>query len=100
MVSADAAEVFLVPARTSWAATPGSGDVLAGVLGALAAANPDVPMIALGAMVHAQATAHMHAPCDALQLAEHLLGPIAVSLDYCQGHGFGLYHHQFGCDRP
>lgn len=50
--------VIEVSAATGWLATAGTGDVLAGVLGALLAANPDVPLAevaAAGAWLHGYA---------------------------------------------
>ncbi|WP_243224910.1 ADP/ATP-dependent (S)-NAD(P)H-hydrate dehydratase [Microbacterium sp. CIAB417] len=50
--------VIELPTAPGWLATAGSGDVLAGVLGAVIAANPDAPLApaaAAGAWLHARA---------------------------------------------
>ena len=50
--------VIAVEAGTGWMATAGTGDVLAGILGALIAANPDAPIAetaAAGAWLHGHA---------------------------------------------
>jgi hydroxyethylthiazole kinase-like uncharacterized protein yjeF len=50
--------VIAVEAGTTWLSTAGTGDVLAGVLGAVAAANPDAPLAeaaAAGAWLHGHA---------------------------------------------
>ncbi|WP_369831021.1 NAD(P)H-hydrate epimerase [Corynebacterium sp. 13CS0277] len=77
IVSEGHAPAYVITAPTSWAATPGSGDVLSGVVGALLAASPQAAAVALAAYAHAQATADVHAPIDALHLAEHLTPAIA-----------------------
>ncbi|MGH3851923.1 MAG: NAD(P)H-hydrate dehydratase [Pseudonocardiaceae bacterium] len=53
IVAAPDGLVLVNPARSSWPATAGSGDVLTGVLGALLAAGLE-PVIAAAAAVHAQ----------------------------------------------
>jgi len=79
-----------LPAASAWLATAGTGDVLAGVVGAVvaaAAARGDVdaealgPLAATGSWLHAQAGARAVAaaeggPVTALDVAEHL--PAAV----------------------
>ncbi|MGH3772053.1 MAG: NAD(P)H-hydrate dehydratase [Pseudonocardiaceae bacterium] len=53
IVAAPDGLVLVNPARSSWPATAGSGDVLTGVLGALLAAGVE-PVLAAAAAVHAQ----------------------------------------------
>jgi NAD(P)H-hydrate repair Nnr-like enzyme with NAD(P)H-hydrate dehydratase domain len=51
-------EVVAVEESTGWLATAGTGDVLAGVIGAFAAANPEAPLrdaAAAAAWVHGRA---------------------------------------------
>lgn len=81
-------QVFHVVAPTSFAATPGSGDVLAGAVGAVMATvrapepdEDDLSMcwaVANAAFAHALAAASYGAPCDALQIAEALPAVIAA----------------------
>ncbi|WP_341975244.1 NAD(P)H-hydrate dehydratase [Microbacterium sp. LTA6] len=87
IASADAA-IITVEAGTGWLAAAGTGDVLAGILGALIAANPDAPLAetaAAGAWLHghagrlaagATAGAHGH-PIVAMDVAEALPSAIA-----------------------
>ena len=76
-------EVWQTPAASPWLATAGSGDVLAGVLGALIASNFDqiqagtlrLPEVALAAaMLHAEAGAKAAkvGPIAALDIAEEI----------------------------
>ncbi|MGH3829856.1 MAG: NAD(P)H-hydrate dehydratase, partial [Pseudonocardiaceae bacterium] len=53
IVAAPDGLVLVNPARSSWPATAGSGDVLTGMLGALLAAGLE-PVMAAAAAVHAQ----------------------------------------------
>lgn len=58
LVAAPDGAVLVVEAGTGWLATAGTGDVLAGVLGAVLAANPDAPLseaAAAGAWLHGHA---------------------------------------------
>lgn len=58
LVASPHADVIAVDAGTGWLATAGTGDVLAGVLGAVLAANPGRPIAevaAAGAWVHGHA---------------------------------------------
>ncbi|MEU4016281.1 NAD(P)H-hydrate dehydratase [Microbacterium sp. NPDC028030] len=58
LIAAPDAEVIAVEAGTGWLATAGTGDVLAGVLGAVTAANPGAPfaeVAAAGAWLHGHA---------------------------------------------
>ncbi len=58
LVAAPAGGVVEVAAGTGWLAVAGTGDVLAGILGALIAANPDAPLAevaASGAWLHGRA---------------------------------------------
>jgi ADP-dependent NAD(P)H-hydrate dehydratase / NAD(P)H-hydrate epimerase len=52
IIAAPDGQVLVNPARSSWPATAGSGDVLTGLLGALLAARLE-PLTAAGAAVHA-----------------------------------------------
>ncbi|MBN9644045.1 NAD(P)H-hydrate epimerase [Corynebacterium mendelii] len=68
-VVATAAEAFLVDAECSWAATPGSGDVLAGMIGAAIAHRAEPMSVALAAKLHAQASKSLRGPAPAGDLA-------------------------------
>jgi hydroxyethylthiazole kinase-like uncharacterized protein yjeF len=75
IVAAPDGRVLVNPARSSWPATAGSGDVLTGVLGALLATGLE-PATAAGAAVHAQefaaaiaARGGAPAPASAIQAA-------------------------------
>jgi len=60
VIAAPDGEVVSTASAPAWLATAGSGDVLAGVLGALAAANPQEPLArvaAAGAWLHGYAAA-------------------------------------------
>lgn len=60
LVATPAGEVLVTAAAPGWLATAGAGDVLAGVLGAVAAANPARPLheiAATGAWLHGHAAA-------------------------------------------
>ena len=76
--------VYLNPARQSWAATAGSGDVLSGMIGArLAAGLPTAEAAAAGAFVHARAAALSAAdpgPGDAPTSASRIVGHIRAAL--------------------
>lgn len=56
-VVTDGQQVYLVEAGASWAATPGSGDVLAGVVGKAIAWRPEVGVVASASRLHALACA-------------------------------------------
>ena len=68
---------LIIPSQSSWAATPGSGDVLSGVLGAVVAAQPRVESVAVAAYAHALAASSFDAPCDARQLADAISPAVA-----------------------
>jgi hydroxyethylthiazole kinase-like uncharacterized protein yjeF len=80
IIAAPDGQVLVNPARSSWPATAGSGDVLTGVLGALLAAGRQ-PATAAAAAVHAQefaaaiaagggrSSAGAPAPASAIQVA-------------------------------
>src|SRR5690606_7052986 len=87
LVADPSGQVLGVASRTSWLATAGTGDVLAGILGALIAANPDAPLhqvAAAGAWLHAEAAARAAGvterspghPIVALDVAEALPGVV------------------------
>ncbi|ALJ21248.1 ADP-dependent NAD(P)H-hydrate dehydratase [Microbacterium sp. No. 7] len=78
VVASPDGRVRTVTAPTSWLATAGTGDVLAGVLGALVAAGGDLPgAAATAAWIHGRAGAAASAargggPLVALEVAEHV----------------------------
>lgn len=92
-------EVWTVEAPSGWAATAGSGDVLAGVLGTVLAANRDdedkVAVVAAGVMAHAYAagiasrvvdlaghrTGSLGQPITATQIARALPAAVGALLD-------------------
>lgn len=73
--------VIEVSAGTGWLATAGTGDVLAGILGALLAANPAAPIAEVGA---AGAWLHGYAGRLAAGAAEGYPGHPIVALDVAQ----------------
>ena len=87
LVAEPGGAVISVTSAPSWLATAGAGDVLAGVLGALIAANPDAPaaeVAAAGAWLHGYAAtlasasggARQGRPIVALDVAEALSAAI------------------------
>jgi hydroxyethylthiazole kinase-like uncharacterized protein yjeF len=78
IVAAADGRVLVNPARSSWPATAGSGDVLTGVLGALLAAGLE-PATAAAAAVHAQelaaAIAATGSPAAAFSGQNAVIGP-------------------------
>lgn len=70
--------VLRVRSRTHWLATAGTGDVLAGIIGALVAANPDAP---LGACAAGGAWLHGRAAEVAAGVDEGVPGHPIVALD-------------------
>lgn len=76
------AEVVLGPANP-WLATAGTGDVLGGILGALAAARPDAPAIELAASavwIHSAAADRFAGPILARDLAAAVSSVVAEVL--------------------
>ena len=72
VAAADGDTVYVNPTATPWLATAGSGDVLAGLCGALVAAGLDeVDAGAVGAYLHAAAAnlAAAEGPVTAMQVA-------------------------------
>ena len=84
-VVANENRVIQLPSATSWLATAGTGDVLAGILGALIALNHEVVnkenLIELGATasyIHAQSAAHSSkGPIDAGKLIDYISKEVA-----------------------
>ncbi|MDQ3824855.1 MAG: NAD(P)H-hydrate dehydratase, partial [Actinomycetota bacterium] len=78
IVAAPDGRVLANPARSSWPATAGSGDVLTGVIGALLAAGLD-PATAAAAATHAQELAATLAaaapPAGAFWMQNPVIGP-------------------------
>lgn len=68
-VVSDGTEHVIVPASASWAATPGSGDVLSGIIGALIAAQPSLNAVVQAVRAHADAAAKLGRPGTALEIA-------------------------------
>ncbi len=79
-VVSDGQESILIDAGSSWAATPGSGDVLAGIIGARVARDgmDDVLLLAQSVQVHAVAawlasrTPYGHAQTSASEIASNV----------------------------
>ncbi|MDU0478745.1 NAD(P)H-hydrate epimerase [Staphylococcus chromogenes] len=65
-------ELYLIEAGSSWAATPGSGDVLAGVIGAAIAWEPSAEMVANAVRMHADAATLCGGPVPASDIARAL----------------------------
>ncbi|AKK02355.1 bifunctional ADP-dependent NAD(P)H-hydrate dehydratase/NAD(P)H-hydrate epimerase [Corynebacterium epidermidicanis] len=65
-------ELYLIEAGSSWAATPGSGDVLSGIIGAAIAAEPTARMVANAVRMHANAAALCGGPVPAGDIARAL----------------------------
>ncbi|AZA14263.1 NAD(P)H-hydrate epimerase [Corynebacterium choanae] len=68
-VVATSAEAFVIDAESSWAATPGSGDVLSGIIGAAVAHRAEPLSVALAAKLHAEAARSLQGPAPASDLA-------------------------------
>lgn len=71
-VITDGKQIYLVEAGTSWAATPGSGDVLAGVVGKAIAWRPGIEAVASASRLHALTTAVPGGPVTAGDIARAL----------------------------
>ncbi len=80
-VAAPNIELIVLPVATGWLATAGTGDVLAGIVGALAAANPQAPLQEVAA-----AAAHLHASAGAVAAgaADGAVGHPIVALDVAE----------------
>ena len=84
-VVANENRVIQLPSATSWLATAGTGDVLAGILGALLALNHEkvnkdnlVELGATASYIHAQSAAHSSkGPIDAGKLIDHISKEVA-----------------------
>lgn len=61
-VITDGTEIYLVEAGSSWAATPGSGDVLAGIIGKAVAWEASISAVASAARLHALAAGWGNTP--------------------------------------
>ncbi|MDY6050415.1 MAG: NAD(P)H-hydrate epimerase [Corynebacterium sp.] len=85
VIAREGEPVWLIPAEASWAATPGSGDVLSGILGALLAWNPTpLWVLAMGALAHSRAADRRGVPIGAQQIADELSEVIAAALSVPQ----------------
>lgn len=80
-VAAPGEEVIALPQSTPWLATAGTGDVLAGILGALIAANPGRPLNDVGA---AAANLHDVAARNAAGCTGGAVGHPIVALDVAE----------------
>lgn len=78
LVAAPDGTTLAIEAGTGWLATAGTGDVLAGVLGAVIAANPDAPLAEIAA---AGAWVHGHAARIAADVTAGSPGHPIVALD-------------------
>lgn len=86
--------IISVDAGHSWSATPGSGDVLAGVLGAWLARMPENPARACEIAVHicqsaaylAAQTPYGPAPVPALKIAQQVQAATALLISPPQGY--------------
>ncbi|MCK7637570.1 bifunctional ADP-dependent NAD(P)H-hydrate dehydratase/NAD(P)H-hydrate epimerase [Corynebacterium pygosceleis] len=74
-------ECLLVDAGCSWAATPGSGDVLTGITGAAIAHRPDPGMVALAAKIHAEAALACGGPVPSGDIAEAVRGVVRKAVN-------------------
>lgn len=81
LVAAPDGAVFAVAAGTGWLATAGTGDVLAGVLGAVMAANPASPVAEVAA---AGAWLHGHAARIAAEVLDGGSGHPIVAMDVAE----------------
>lgn len=86
-VITDGEEIYLVEAGSSWAATPGSGDVLAGVVGKAIAWRPTIESVAAAARLHALAAGWENMPVLASDIAR-ALPKVRTTI-----HSHGLAHH-------
>lgn len=88
-VVTDGELIYLVEAGTSWAATPGSGDVLAGIIGKAVAWEPSVEMVASAVRVHALASGSSGGPMLAGEIAHAVSGVVTT----INNHGFAHHHN-------
>lgn len=86
-VITDGAEVYLVRAESSWAATAGSGDVLAGVIGKAIAWRASISAVATAARLHALAAA------DGPLVAGDIARALPRVRTTIHTHGLAHYHH-------
>ncbi|MCX7541536.1 bifunctional ADP-dependent NAD(P)H-hydrate dehydratase/NAD(P)H-hydrate epimerase [Corynebacterium sp. P5848] len=80
-VVATAEKCFLVDAGCSWAATPGSGDVLSGIIGAAIAHRADPEMVALAAKVHGEAARACGGPVPSSDIAAAVRGVVRMAVN-------------------
>ncbi|MEJ6013465.1 NAD(P)H-hydrate epimerase [Corynebacterium sp. H127] len=88
-VIASSDEVYLVEAGSSWAATPGSGDVLAGIIAKGVAFEASIRMVASAVRLHCLAAASLGGPAPAGDIAAALTR-VLTTID---NHGIADHHH-------
>lgn len=89
-VVTDGEEIYLVEAGSSWAATPGSGDVLAGIIGKAVAWEASISMVASAVRVHALAAGSTGGPMLAGDIARAITGVVTTIIN----HGFAHHPHR------
>lgn len=89
-VITDGSEIYLVEAGSSWAATPGSGDVLAGIIGKAVAWEASTSMVATAVRLHALAAGSTGGPMLAGDIARAIPGVVTTMVN----HGFAHHTHR------
>lgn len=88
-VVTDGHEKYLVEAGSSWGATPGSGDVLAGIIAKAVAWEASISMVASAVRIHALAAGHAGGPVVAGDIARAIPAVLTTMIN----HGFADHPH-------